>query len=422
MIIQLAGKMKPMILKLLPYEFVKKIKDKIVLQKEKKLKAKGRKPFAVEKYPRGVNLIGGIRTQTGLGQSCRLVADLLEGTDFDYTITDYCADKQVGRNDHSHDAEVTDERKYGINLLHMNPYELRVAYLEMGNELLDERYNIGYWLYELEKLPNGWVEAIDLVDEIWTPSEYISRLFRTLTDKPVYTMPYSVSAPTLDKMNRQYFGLPDDKFLYLLMYDTNSTMTRKNPQGAIAAYKKAFPVEKNDVGLVIKINHLKAEQEEQLKKELQGYHNVYFVDRTLEKVEVNSLIKNVDVFISLHRAEGFGLVMAEAMLNGTACIATNYSSNTEFMDEKCACMVGYELVDMVGDTGGYPKGSKWAEASVDEAAEYALRLYEDKAFYQTIVTNGKKRMDEEMNYETASLRVEKRLREIYSDVVSGNWK
>lgn len=110
----------------------------------------------------------------------------------------------------------------------------------------------------------------------------------------------------------------------------------------------------------------------------------------MTKIEVNSLVKCADVFVSLHRAEGFGLVMAEAMLNGTACVATNYSANTEFMNSECACMVDYELVDMTGDTGQYPKGSKWAEASMEEAADYMMKLYQNQDFYQEIVSNAKK--------------------------------
>ncbi len=421
MIIKLAIKVKPFLLKLLPYQFWKAIKDYLVTQKENKLKRAGRKEFTLGVYEKGINLIGGINVQTGLGESCRILARILKHSSFPFTVCEYCADAQVGRNDHEFDDMISNEKKYEINLLDLNPYELRLYYVESGNELLDYRYNIGFWSYELEKIPDGWREAIDLVDEIWTPSEYTSNLFRKLTDKPVCSMPYFITAPVDDTMDRSYFELPEDKFLYLIMYDTNSTMARKNPQGAIEAYKKAFPVEREQVGLIVKINHITPEDEGVLKKELSGYQNVYFIGKTLTKIEVNSLVKCADVFVSLHRAEGFGLVMAEAMLNGTACVATNYSANTEFMNSECACMVDYELVDMTGDTGQYPKGSKWAEASTQEAAEYILKLYEDPVFYNRIVKNGKERISKEMNLESAVERVEKRLEKIYNaSCVSNN--
>ena len=144
MIIKLAEKLKPYLLKILPYEVLKKIKDAIVAGKEKKLKAEGRKPFDPAKYEKGVNLIGGIRMQTGLGQSCRLIAELLEHIFMPYTICEYCADQQIRCNDHQYDEKITNEKKYGINLLHLNPYELRMGYVDMGNELLDYHYNIGY--------------------------------------------------------------------------------------------------------------------------------------------------------------------------------------------------------------------------------------------------------------------------------------
>ena len=90
-----------------------------------------------------------------------------------------------------------------------------------------------------------------------------------------------------------------------------------------------------------------------LKKKIQnvldGYTNVYLIEGTLNRDQVNSLTKCVDVVVSLHRAEGFGLVLAEAMLLGTPTIATNWSSNTEFMNKDVACMVDYKLITIERD-------------------------------------------------------------------------
>lgn len=413
MIFRIVEKIRPILLKIFPQKLLKTVKNFLVDKKQKKLLREGLAPFEPDFYPKGVNLIGPLKSQNGLGQSSRLLATLLKGTGFPYVLSDYCTSQNIARDDHSFDKELTDKLPYGINLLHLNPFELRMAYLEKGKALPEHRYNIGYWLWELDTIPQDWLPAIDLVDEIWTPSEYISNNFRKVTDKPVFTHSYCVTAPVLEKCDRAYFALPENKFLYLIMYDSNSTRARKNPMGAIDAYKRAFPEENPDVGLVIKINNSDKEDVDILKDELSEYKNVYMITRTMEKEEVNSLIKSVDVFVSLHRAEGFGLVLAEAMLNDTACVATAYSSNTEFMSRDSACLIGYDLVKTHGDTGFYPKGSRWAEPHINDAAFQMKRLYEDPVFYKKIVENGRKYINEKMNYETVVHHMRTRLEEIY---------
>ena len=111
-------------------------------------------------------------------------------------------------------------------------------------------YNIGYWLWELEEFPKEWLPAFHLLDEVWTPSEFISQNLRKYTDKPVYTLPYSVTAPADAAYDRDYFHLPKDRFLFLMMYDSGSGMVRKNPLGAIEAFKQAFDRGNKQVGLV----------------------------------------------------------------------------------------------------------------------------------------------------------------------------
>lgn len=414
MIFRIVEKIRPILLKIFPQTFLKKVKNILVDRKQKKLLKEGFAPFDPDFYPKGVNFIGPLKSQNGLGQSARLLAMLVKETGLSYAFNDYCTTQIIARDDHSFDKELTDELPYGINLLHLNPFELRMAYLEKGRTLPEHRYNIGYWLWELDTIPPDWIPAIDLVDEIWTPSEYISNNFRKVTDKPVFTHPYYVTAPVLEQCDRAYFGLPDDKFLYLIMYDSNSTRARKNPMGAIEAYKTAFPKEQENVGLIIKINHSSKDDVAVLEKELTGYQNIYFVTQTMEKEEVNSLIKAADVLISLHRAEGFGLVMAEAMLNDTVCVATDYSSNTEFMSHEAACMIGYDLITPEGDTGFYPKGSKWANPHPDEAAMQIKKLYEDPDYYRLKSENGRNYIEKKMCKEELVKQIKERLEQIYA--------
>src|SRR5690606_8983460 len=110
----------------------------------------------------------------------------------------------------------------------------------LDDTLWDFKYNIGFWLWELEEFPDDWVKCFSFVDEIWTSSKFASDSIRKKTDLPVHIVPYPISAPIDEKYDRKYFELPEDKFLFLCMYDSNSTIERKNPIGAIEAFKKAF--------------------------------------------------------------------------------------------------------------------------------------------------------------------------------------
>lgn len=411
-IIDLSEKLRPVLVKVLPMGFLRYMKDRIQERSLKKLQNRKRKPYDPDHFEHGLNLIGCIRAEIGLGQSCRLLANEIHHTEIPYSIQDFLLDGELRAEDHSWDHKVQDELPYNINLLHIEPMDLIMAYMKMEPEVWDYRYNIAFWLWELEEFPETWKKSLDLVDEIWTPSEFASSCIRKVTDKPVITIPYCITAPTDEQYNREYFQLPEDAFLYLVMYDTNSTMARKNPMGAIQAFQRAFAPDDRRVGLVIKMNNPRPEDQEALKASIGAYQNVYYITEIMDKVVVNSLIRSIDVFVSLHRAEGFGLVMAEAMLNGTPCIATNWSSNTEFMNEEVACMVDYEFTVLEHTNPPYEKGARWADANIDTAADFMRKLFAEPDYYQALSEKGKQYIEEKLGLEQAVEAIQRRIREI----------
>ena len=129
--------------------------------------------------------------------------------------------------------------------------------------------------------------------------------------------------------------------------------------------------------------------------------------------KLNSLIKDVDVFISMHRAEGFGLVMAEAMLNGTPVIATDWSSNTEFMNQDVACMVDYTFVTLKEDFPPYKAGAVWADPNPDTAADYMKKLYSQPEFYREKAQKAQTYIADKLSMSNAVELIEKRMEEIY---------
>lgn len=364
----------------------------------------------------GVNLIGHIRGDFGLGESCRIVAGALKEAQVPFSIYNIPLNgpaKEENLNWADYEADCVPS---GINLIHLNPNELIGA---VRKRVFNGHYNIGYWLWELPEFPREWDYTFRLVDEIWTPADFVTQAIQKRTKKRVYTMPYGFSEPpTKRECTRSYFGLPEDKFLFLISYDGNSVSERKNPLGAVRAYCEAFPDEEKDVGIVIKATHAREEDLRKIEQLLRG-RNVYVLTDSFEKAEFNSLVKNVDVYVSLHRAEGFGLVMAEAMLLGTPVIATAWSANMEFMNDEVACLVPAEIVALQEECPPYHKGDHWANPDESKASQWMRRLYTDREFGAQLAEKAQRYMKEKMTLQNAGNKMRERIQEIEKTILEG---
>ena len=407
-------KIKNAIKKVIPENVIRLLRAKINQHKINRMGEDIKVDFSKKSYPIGVNLIGMFSQDSGLGQSVRLVAHEIEKTNIPHGFIDFYAYPEMPKNNHEFDGKYTDSFKYGINVFHVNMQDLFKVYEMVKPDDWHGHYNIAFWLWEMEEFPAQWIPMINQLDEIWTPAEYVSRAIRKVTTKPVYTIPYIVEASYQEKYNRTYFSLPEDKFLFLMLFDSNSITERKNPMAAINAYKKAFSKDNQSVGLVIKIGNARDYEIAEIKEALVGY-NVYFVNGMLPKIEVNSLLHCVDVYVSLHRSEGFGLVLAEAMLLKTPTIATNYSANTEFQNSSTSCLVNYRLIPVGQDIYPYQKEFCWADPNVDQAADYMKKLFFHKEFYEDIQKNAYLFMTDCQRKETSLNAVKGRIKEIYEN-------
>ena len=385
------------------------------------------KPYEPGRFPAGINLFGFFRAEIGLAQGVRLYAQAVENADIPHAFlnTDFLA--WLPQNDHSFDSRLAGQAPYAVNVIHINPDQWHEACGMFPSSYFDYHYNIGVFLWELETVPDEWLPVFDHVNEFWAPSSFVANAIRKFTEKPVTVIPYGMDAPFDETLTRKDFNLPEDKFLVLMMYDSNSFASRKNPLAAVRAFREAFGPNPEDAVLVIKINNPNPEDialiEEALNESSaagsgsrpEGQRKPYIlITERFDKPRLNSLIRLCDTYISLHRSEGFGLIMAEAMLLGTPVIATNWSSNTEFMNQDVACMVDYDLVPVGGAYQFNKPDWVWAEANVHQAAGYLRRLKSDPAYREKIAGKAQEYIQENLSVAACGAKIEDRIGQILS--------
>jgi glycosyltransferase involved in cell wall biosynthesis len=215
-------------------------------------------------------------------------------------------------------------------------------------------------------------------------------------------------------LRRSDFNLPENAFLFLCAYDVLSVQDRKNPQAAIESFKKIFDPDNQSVGLVIKINNAKLYPDEvqRLKDGLAGYTNCYFLEEIYQRQKFNSLVNLTNVYISLHRSEGFGLIPAESMYLGKPVIMTNWSGNVDFMTGENSCGVNYKLIPVVSNAETYSPDQLWADPDIDQAAYFMKKLYCDPGYYSTISTNAQDYIREKYSADVIGKMIRDRLTQI----------
>ena len=303
---------------------------------------------------------------------------------------------------------------HDTTLIHLQPepYFLR-AYPQAGLRPRPERtYRIGYWYWEFDAVPEAWNEAALHCDEFWTATEFVAAGLRRQYRQPVHVLPPGVEIAPFTPLSRAAFGLRDDEFVFVFVFHMTSVMDRKNPFGLIEAFTRAFPAGE-PARLVIKTSFGERHPDElaRLKAAAAGA-NVTVIDRTTAHEETLSLMAAADAYVSLHRSEGLGLTMAEAMLLGRPVIATRYSGNLDFMDDGNSLLVDCELVTLDRDIPPYEAGMRWAEPDIAHAARLMRRLFDDPDAARALGLRAKADLEARLNCDVTGRAAAQRLREI----------
>lgn len=344
-----------------------------------------RTPQNVEIAERGeisVNILGYIRGQFGLAESARLYARALINAGVQVRLYDIDLGLPHGWEDRSLEAWIGEDIPHRVSIIFVNPDYLQPALDKIGRARLKGHYLIACWFWELERIPEAWLPAIDEVDEIMVASEFVESAFRRATNKPVFRIPQPLGEISDSGLQRADFGLEEGKFIFLVTFDFNSWIARKNPQAALAAFRRAFPSDRDDVRLLVKSSNgfRHPEKLRELLNMAATDARVLVRDEVIDRAHLNALQRCVDAYVSLHRAEGLGLGLAECMAMGKPVVATGWSGNVDFMDEENSCLVDFSMVPV--NEGEYPggEGAFWAEADIEDAARHMRRLVDDPAY------------------------------------------
>jgi glycosyltransferase involved in cell wall biosynthesis len=325
----------------------------------------------------GIAIVGEFSRASGLGEGARLMAAAARGLGVPVWTIDLPPPVD-GRPEVP--AGPDSVPPPGVPLIvHVNAPMLPLALLRLPRAVTRRRPIIGYWAWELQEVPPEWRPALSCVSQIWVPSRFTAAAMEPLAPGRVRVVPppLAVVQPVASARDRSAFGLPRDAVVVLVSFNLASSFVRKNPFAALAAFHAAFG-DRADRLLVLKVSHVEhAPADFARLVQIAMGPNILLETRTLPPADCHALTACADIVLSLHRAEGFGLVMAEAMLLGKPVVATGWSGNTDFMDSGNAALIGHRLVPARDDRSVYR--GLWAEPDAAEAVERLRALADDPA-------------------------------------------
>jgi glycosyltransferase involved in cell wall biosynthesis len=330
----------------------------------------------------GLNVAGFLTADMGIGESARCMVRAADAAGLPVAAIELKLPCKNPRGDDTLRMRLQEDNPHAVNVVHFDPPAGRDLDHHHPS-LRRDKYNIGYWAWELPEFPDDWVGHFQYFDEIWCPSEFARAAIAAKSPVPVMAMPHSVSfARPADPPAalRARFGLPPDLFLFLFLYDLNSYSARKNPGAVLDAFR-ASGLAGHGAALVIKTHNTAGNETDlaRLRTAVADLPGTTLIVDTFTHEDVYRLEAACDCFVSLHRSEGFGFGIAEAMFLGKPVIATDWSATAEYLNATNGCPVRAKTVILDRSHGPYAKGQTWAEPDANHAAEWMRLLASDRA-------------------------------------------
>lgn len=366
--------------------------------------------------PPGVNIFSFVKGRFGLAESARQYTRALIKAGCPVTLHDIGERLPISHDmgDESLVPLIGRGPRHSVNLVFVNPDYFDVVTRLHAPEVSHARYTIACWFWEVENFPLEWLPTLDRVDEIMVASRHMESALRKVTDKPVLRVPIPICDPRDSGLQRRDFGLREDAFVFLNAFDFNSYQQRKNPQGAIRAFREAFPDDEFDVQLLLKTSngHRNPAALRALLATAGEDERIIVRDEIIERSHLRALQRCADSFVSLHRAEGFGMALAECMSLGKPVVATAWSGNMEFMSPSNSCLVRSRLVDIEQGEYAHSIGQRWAEPDIGHASELMRRLVADPAHARQLGMRARLDVAARLSAGVAAEKIMSRIQEI----------
>lgn len=363
-------------------------------------------------------VIGPYAAASGLGSGMRRSVEALKQSNINFRVLNVLYDSPSSSFEALDEALVFKGETARIALWHFNA-EYIPEVVSVLKEFISKSYNIGYFFWETEAMPEAHRLGCEMVDEIWAPSEFVKRCYDP-SGRPVVNVGTAVSIPVQKvSFDRSAFGI-EDQFVFLFSFDAHSVIHRKNPAAVVRAFQKAFPFGRNDVMLILKTQNFSDAhwgavegRNEELSELCSLDSRIKFLNKTMSLDELYSLKAACDCYVSLHRSEGFGYGPAEAMALGKPVIMSNYSANVEFGSDDAALLVDGKLVHVLEGEYLYRTPEMvWFDPDVEHAAACMQRVREDAAFRESLGARGKRRIETDFSTHAMAERYSARLAEL----------
>lgn len=359
----------------------------------------------------GVNLTGYFSGQFGVGTSARAFAEALDQADVPLVLNKRVAGSHVQRQFFSDDA-FSNRNPYRINIVHLNADEAKYFFSEVGPEYSQGKLNVGIWYWELSNFPEKWQDRFQYYDELWVVSRFTAESLSKVSPIPIVKVRYPLPAPTYTISPieaRRRYGIRDEQFVFLFVFDFHSLFERKNPHGLLRAFSDAFKGRDEVVLIVSSINGRAHPRELSLLRSESKGLNVRLMEEHLSRPDYHALFSAANCYVSLHRSEGFGVPIAEAMRLGKPVIATGYSGNMDHMNLHNSLPVKFRLIELAKTYGPYEKGNVWADPDIGHATELMRWVSENRDEADRIGKRAQTEIEETLDPRLAGQDMKKRL-------------
>ena len=363
----------------------------------------------MQTHKQGLNIIGYIDGMSGLGEAVRSNIKAVIKHGIPCSLINYDKIKKNNNYEYSFD--------YSINLVQISLKDLKSFFGIINPNIFKGRYTVLYLVWESEYIDPELEENLYLFNEIWTTSKYCKSIFQKNYKNPIVIVPHPVEVniePIHNPNTFQFFN--DKKFSFLFIFSYHSSMERKNPFFLIEAFKAAF---KNNDTVELIIKTVNGESYKKSKNRLQNCvsntKNIKIYDIELDKNSLNQLINTCDAYVSMHHSEGFGLTLAEAMYLGKPTLATNYSGNTEFMNQDNSYLIDYQMGLIEEPDSNFCAKTIWANPILDDAVNKLIEVYENSDLRKLKAKNASLNVKEKLSFQAIGGIIKNRLDHLYTD-------